>query len=160
LKQIIDHIVLESKVSKELKTLVDVNRFVFENDLLYYIESSSKHESRRIKRLCIPKSMHNDIFEQCHSSLVSGHLGFEKSWRKIAAEYFYPGLYNHFVAFFNNCQQCLLNKNHRKFNSDLLSVEANEFMEIIQIDHIIVDVESNDGHKFKLVATDVFTRKS
>jgi len=39
-------------------------------------------------------------------------------------------------------------------------VEANEFMEIIQIDHIIDDVESNDGHKYILVVTDVFTRKS
>ena len=92
LKQIISH--LSSSTDPFPSFLAKLlglatNNFTLENDVLYYLENISKFPSRRLKRLALPESSHEKIFNLHHDHSLAGHVGFERFWSSVCSEFWY-----------------------------------------------------------------------
>ena len=61
---------------------------------------------------------------------------------------------------FKKCEICQLNKNSNLINTEYQLIEASEPFEILEIDHVVVNVPSNNGFNYILVSTDKFSKKS
>ena len=76
----------------------------------------------------------------------------------IAREYWCVDMMKKIKKLYESCDICERNKNIINKNDDK-HIIANEPFEILEMDHIIVDIESK-GYRYILVVTDVFSRKT
>ena len=136
------------------------NHFVIEDDCLFHVESNSKYISRRVLRVVIPKNLIKKVFIISHCLPIKGHMGFNRTWMEIVKNYYYPNLYIEILNLFNNCDVCKLNQITKQQSAEYQFIEPNEPFEILEIDHITINVLSKNGFKYILVVTDKFSRKS
>ena len=136
------------------------NHFIIKDNLLFYFESNSKYISRRVLRIVLPKSMLKNIFDHHHNLPIKGHLGFNRTYEDIVRQYYSPDLYSEILKLYKECHICQSNKITRLITSEPQSIISTEPFEILEMDHIIVNVKSNNNFNYILVVTDVFSRKS
>ncbi len=154
---------LEKKEKEELFKVFQFSiydKFIIENDLLFYLESSSKLKSRRILRFCLPFSFITSIFYQSHSLPIKGHMGWHRTWEEISKHYYYPNLYSLTHNLFISCHICLTNKVTKHHNQPLQSFTVSEPFEVLEIDHIIVGSTSTNGYNYILTVVDKFSLKN
>jgi hypothetical protein len=147
----------ELKVGLRLLNL-SIDRFVIENNMLYYIEVGGKKAKRRHLRLVLPEKSVNSVLNHYHTSSVGGHCGLEKFWFNVSEEYWCPDLYNIVAEYFKNCQICAMNRVIKERNSLPLPVIATKPLEIIEVDHMEVGVTSNE-YLYILSVVDVFSKR-
>jgi hypothetical protein len=87
-----------------------------------------------------------------------GHMGFDKCWIMISAEYWRHDLYSLVTKFIESCELCAMNRTHRLVNSQPIPVVATRPMDILMMDHMIMKVTSN-GYNYILSVEDVFSRR-
>jgi Integrase core domain. len=162
LKQIIPYVISSTNFSDIIFRLIkcNVDQFIYENDTLFYLETNSKYESRRVKRVALPVACQEEVFKNSHDHPLSGHNSFEKFFQKVSHQYWYPNLYTLILNYYEKCETCLKNKIIKTHNSNIKPIIATDFAKILEIDHIIVNIETDRGNKYILVVTDVFTKKS
>jgi hypothetical protein len=143
-----------TEILKKLNTSLD--RFIVENDILYFLEI--KHKNRNFKRIALPILKLNEVLESYHKHPLSGHLSLERFWFKVANDFWCPNLYTSVINYHRNCHECAMNTTIKKFNSEMKHVIAQKPLEILEVDHIEVNVNSN-GFKYILSIVDVFSSK-
>ncbi|KAJ9566907.1 hypothetical protein OSB04_002873 [Centaurea solstitialis] len=80
------------------KGLEEYKGFELRQQLLWYKD-----------RLVLPKSSAS-ILEEFHRSSMGGHLGMERTFQKVAAKLFWPGMRSDIKEFVRNCEVCQRNK--------------------------------------------------
>jgi hypothetical protein len=153
---------LDLPLSFRQKYFLSTDRFIIENDVLYYLENISKFPSRRLKRLALPKEYHEDLFKLFHDHALAGHLGFERFWSSISSDYWYVDFYSSTRKYYDSCHICNINRPLKHHNSPILPIISHSPFEILQVDHIVVNTHSKDPniYKYILVCTDTFSKKS
>jgi hypothetical protein len=144
---------------KENSTAID--RFIIENDTLFYVQEGSKKKTiRRMLRIVIPDSLVQSIFDHYHNNSLNGaHYGLEKFWLKLSEECWAPDLFSRCRKYYNDCITCRENRTIKVKNSETLRVVATKPNQVLQMDHVIVDVETPEGYKYILSVQDVCSRK-
>jgi hypothetical protein len=155
----------KAKVFQDLGLSLD--KFVFNDDILYFLENKSKYPSRRLLRAALPVELHLNYLDHYHIHL-GGHLSFSRFWEKISSSFFYPDFYEIVKNYIKKCDLCLRNTPKRSHNQELFPILPDEPFDIIQMDHIIVNVPSKSnqckscqqpGYSYILVVTDCFSKK-
>eukprot|EP00736_Rhodelphis_marinus_P011688 Rmarinus@m.20211 len=85
-------------------TTTPSSRYSTRNGLLYYLGPTDTQD-----RLCIPEGMlelKQDILEDFHSALVSGHIGRDRTYDAVAKTFFWKGLYRDVTKLVNSCDIC------------------------------------------------------
>ena len=57
-------------------------------------------------KLTIPKELREQVLRENHDSKQAGHLGMEKTYARIAENYFWPGMYSETLKYVKECDTC------------------------------------------------------
>lgn len=109
----------------------------------------------------IPKNKAKDIIKVYHNTSANGaHLGKDRTFYKIRERFYWPGMYTDIVEHIKSCPNCLTNKyERRKPNGHLNPIEPpTGVWENIAMDFVGPIIESDHGHKYILVVTDLLSR--
>lgn len=66
------------------------------------------------------------ILRGCHSSNVSGHQGVNRTEKKIAERYFWPGMTSDIREFIRGCDKCQRQNNLKKISAPLQPIQVND----------------------------------
>lgn len=109
----------------------------------------------------IPKSKVKEIIVAYHNTPMNGaHFGKDRTFYKIRERFYWPGMYVDIVEHIRSCPNCLINKYERKKpNGHLNPIDPPAGVwENIAMDFVGPIIESNHGHKYILVITDLLSR--
>ena len=57
-------------------------------------------------QIVVPSCYHNDILHLAHSSSLAGHLGINKTYQRVIAHFYWPGLRKYVANFCKICHTC------------------------------------------------------
>lgn len=63
-----------------------------------------------VKKLCLPLSLFNSVFDLAHKHATAGHLGISKTREKILSRFFAPGLSAYIHSKIKHCMACVLKR--------------------------------------------------
>ena len=111
--------------------------------------------------IVLPEPLRQTVLILLHDTLTSGHLGFQKTLKKIQERFFWPQMYTDIEKYTKKCDSCAKVKTPPTLRRAPHAVFtcATRPMEAIQIDFVgPITPKSNDGSRVILVVTDLFTR--
>ncbi len=133
----------------------DEIEFERQNDLIYHL---NRFTSRA--RLCISKSLIQDIFKMTHDDL--NHAEFHRAYAAIFETLYIRRLAHYLRLYIEYCSKCLLNqiKRHKSYDS-LNSISSSKISFHIIVMNFILSLSSFDSRKFDiaLTITDKFFKK-
>jgi len=149
--------------NEKLKELVEKNapKFKLDDMVLFRIDLTQRMKARGLTkaRLAVPKAYREEILELCHNSLLAGHLGTNKTYKRIQHEYYWPKLTRDVRTWINTCIECNIKKGKPKEATGYRSrTTASEPLEVIACDVIGPLPETQEKNRYILVFTDQFTR--
>ena len=124
---ILDSAVTPKRTDTQLATSSTANRvtslhlYEVQNTQLCFkgVASSKRPKSRKnirdsspkkSLRPVIPVALRSSLLELTHNHPLGGHLGFSKVYAKIAAAYYWPGMYADIKRYCQGCLSCALRK--------------------------------------------------
>ena len=136
------------------------HKYVLNDGVLYYVQSHGLPKPKVEEKLYVPKSMRHQILEVFHDNLTGGHLSINKVYPKLAARYFWPGMYAYTKEWIDTCADCATKKTPtQKKNAPLVNMPAvSKVFERVGVDIYGPFVKSNQGNKYIIVFTDYLTR--
>ena len=111
-------------------------------------------------QICVPEEKRIEVMKDCHDSLLSGHLGVEKTFWKCQERFYWPSMFRDIKAFVVTCSTCQHNtsKGDRMVAGKLTPIEVSYPFERISADILGPMPKTSGGHKYILVFTDYFTK--
>ena len=110
-------------------------QLLVEDDLLLQLEHPKGVRIRQLKRRVVPKGMRQLVYTAYHASPMAGHVGFFKTYWRIAARYYWPTMYDDIRRAVLECGHCILGNNvSHKAQQILGSLSVDEPFDIIAID--------------------------
>ena len=128
-------------------------RFYKRDDLLYLLEPNGT------ERLCVPRTMHQDIFAEYHDN--QNHLGFVRTYQHIRDGYYIHALQRTLRDYILHCPKCNTHqtKRHKPYGSlRPVQTEPTPFHTIC-IDFIVGLPESTQGNTVCLTTTCKFSKR-
>ena len=117
-----------------------------DDDLLYNWEHPKAALIRQLRRRVVPTTLQQVIYTAYHASPMAGHVGFYKTYWRITARYFWPGMYTDIRNAVLECGHCILGNNvSHKAQQVLDSLSVDEPFDIIAIDIWVPGVTSARG---------------
>lgn len=139
---------------------VKLENFIVEDNLLKIVQPfNKKNPMRNCARVVLPEKALVDCLYHFHDAHLSGHMGLDKLWKNISADYWAPDLYTKCSTYHAACLVCANNKILRLKNSNPIKVTASSPLQIIELDHMIVKVPTPDGYCNILSVVDVYSQK-
>lgn len=95
----------------------DFKNYHMNDDLLYYFDSAT-HQNR----ICVPRliKITNNLLKHAHDIPISGHLGVEKTYEKLAREFYWPNMIHTIRNYIKTCDSCQRVKSSNQKPSGLL----------------------------------------
>jgi transposase InsO family protein len=138
--------------------------FKVKDELIYRsrpdLTSPAPRLSMQEWRLVIPRSWRPRLLQEYHDGVIGGHLGQNKTYRRLADKYWWDGMYTDVEAYVQSCVPCAARKrryDHRQIPLYSLPVPSQPF-EALGIDVLSDLPVTGSGHRHILVVTDYFTR--
>ena len=78
-------------------------RFELKNGLLWRVREDQR---RRVKQLAIPQTLREKVMSLGHDSIMSGHQGVKKTYDRVTAEFFWPGVHADVQRYCRSCDIC------------------------------------------------------
>ncbi|HRO65581.1 MAG TPA: DDE-type integrase/transposase/recombinase, partial [Candidatus Dojkabacteria bacterium] len=147
----------DEEIIKEAKKLNNKMNFIEDNGILYLL-SEDKDDTLR-KRIVIPDSLHQEIFNHYHSNPNAGHLGAEKVYDKMKKHVWFPDMHAKIIKMKSNCEICIQTRQFRERNDNLHPIVTTKPFEIIEMDHCGPFPTTTTGYKYVLTIVDHFSRK-
>ena len=112
--------------------------------------------------LYIPKddTIRTQLMQEVHDAPTGGHLGREKTYRRLTADVYWQGVYNDVRDYVRSCVSCAQNKASNQTSADLLHplpIPARRW-ETISMDFVGPLPKTPRGHDFLLVVVDKFSK--
>jgi transposase InsO family protein len=131
--------------------------FCYENDTLFFIDKESAWEP--VLRLCVPDGpIRTVVMRQYHSSEVTGHLGFTKTYGRLRERFHWVGMKEDVLDFVKSCKQCQLRKTRYRPQGLLQPIRVNEPWELVGMDIFGELPCTENGNRWCLVFIDHFTK--
>ena len=131
--------------------------FVFHGGVLY---KKNDGNGRKLL-LAVPPSLRRELIGQSHSSVVGGHLGWEKTLAKLNQRYFWPRMGRHVEGFVRTCLHCQFRKPPPGVTPGLLEPirPPERPFQMVGIDHLGPISSSKEGQpKHIIVAVDYLSK--
>ena len=94
-----------------LKELLHIEKGIL---LHRYLEPITPMPANEIVyQVVIPTGLRIAVLQGCHNKVLSGHLGFNKTYNKIRTRFWWPNLYTEVHKYVLGCQTCQQHKNPR-----------------------------------------------
>ena len=58
------------------------------------------------RQICLPSTLHNEVLQECHSSLTGGHFGKQKTLANVKKRFLWYGMRRTTEIFCCKCDQC------------------------------------------------------
>lgn len=111
------------------------------------------------KRVVIPKALRPMLLKYHHTSILGGHLGTNKTYRKMAQQFYWPNLRNDVSHYVQVCEECQLAKPPRNIHIGMqASQPATRPWETIHIDYVGPLIRSSQGNIGLLSIIDTFSK--
>ena len=124
--------------------------------ILYYACQAS---GRLRLRLVIPTHLHEEVLRLCHDIPSSGHIGFTKTYARIQADFYWPGMKKDIQTYVLSCHNCQINKKMNQKAAGLLEpIPTGEPAEKWGYDFIGPFPPSTFGCEYIIVCIDYATR--
>lgn len=125
------------------------------DDLLYY-QGTTGHGPR----LYIPTPLRKTLMYEAHDSVISGHLGMDKTYEKLARRFYWPSMESSVRDYVKTCATCQRNKPELKVPQGLLSSNPvpTKPWEVISMDLITHLPRTKQGHTAIITFVDRLTK--
>ena len=84
------------------------NQLETEGGLLYYYERSKTARFRQLRLKIVPVALRATIIAACHSSPFGGHSGIKRTYYRVAARFYWPGMVHDITEDIRGCSHCQL----------------------------------------------------
>ena len=122
----------------------------------YHPDGSHSH-----LQLIVPKSLRQQVLEQVHGGVVSGHLGQQKTLSQLRNNFYWPSQAYDVKAWCRTYAVCAARKTPtHKHRAGLHTIHSGYPMQVLAVDILGPLPETPSGNKYVLVASDYFTRWS
>ena len=136
--------------------------FVIKHGLLLHVQQVpvSKNVTKTHYQLVVPKKLRPELLTMSHDSLIGGHLGVDKTWRKLRESYWWPKMQSTVAEWIKSCSTCQAGKavKHRHQGALQSIAPPDTPFHTIGIDFIVKLPETNNGNKNILVIMDYLTK--
>ena len=122
-------------------------------DGVLYKKSTINNEKRN--RMCLPRSLQEDLFKAYHDDL--GHQGRDRTLSLRKQRFFLPGLDQFVRRRIQHCSSYIRRKTAPVKVAELVNISSTAPMELVCIDYLSLE-RSKGGYERILVITDHFTR--
>jgi len=110
-------------------------------------------------KLVLPKELRKEALRESHDAIQAGHLGIEKTYQRIAVNYFWPNLFRDVVSYIRTCDICQRTKVEQASPAGLMGRRiADGPWTVIAADIIGPLPRSKAGFQYILVIQDLFTK--
>ncbi|QRV75096.1 Retrovirus-related Pol polyprotein from transposon [Ceratobasidium sp. AG-Ba] len=125
-----------------------------DNRLIYFTGAEGS------PRLCVPKALIPEVLKEVHELASEGaHTGYARTYNRVCATYYWPGMAKQVEQFVNTCDVCQKTKPKRHGKIGYLQpipIPEQPF-EVITLD-FIMDLPESQGYNAILVIVDKLTR--
>ncbi|RWS22621.1 integrase core domain protein-like protein, partial [Leptotrombidium deliense] len=129
----------------------------FLRDGVLFLRQENEDEIRY--RLCAPAAIRKAVIESYHDDIISGHLGFTKSYYKIKLKYFWPKMRHHIKHHILSCASCQTRKGIcDRPAGNLQPIRPKNIYETVGIDVLGRFPKSHHGNRYVIVCTDYASR--
>ena len=127
-----------------------------ENGQLYRTWKDTDKEVE-INQIVAPSTIRTEIMQQLHNNRIAGHLGREKTLKKIQSRFFWPGMTSDIARWCESCDLCEQKKTGPK-KSPMQRNQVSNTLECIAIDILGPLPETDKGNKYILIVGDYFSK--
>ncbi|KAM9982001.1 hypothetical protein ACTFIY_004301 [Dictyostelium cf. discoideum] len=155
-----NHNLIASRVSIEAPFYSVMNNTLFR----LIINPSSFFKRPQVIAICIvvPTTMQKEVLNKFHDcALVGGHLGYQKTFTKIASRYYWNNMGMDIKEYINNCDTCQRMKTSpfSKFSPELGTIIVENPWDLVAVDYIgPMKMTSMNGNKYIIVFSDYVTK--
>ena len=127
---------------------------VLEDGVLHRRFESQDCLSSRLQ-LTVPKLQPIEVLRQLHDGPFGGHLGEEKTLKKLRERFYWPGHQKDAKSYCNTCKDCAARKTMAPKNrAPLNSITASYPMQMVGMDFLEPSPETGEGNQYTLVVGD------
>lgn len=131
---------------------------VLKDDTLYK-EYISKDGNYTYLQLLLPHSLREEVLQQMHNSIVSGHLGIKKTTEKIKKLFYWYEMRTDIQVWIEKCHTCQMNKiSNKPAKAPMGNMSTGAPMDRLSIDILGPLPRTPRGNKYILVAMDYFSK--
>ena len=139
--------------------LAQWNRLIIQNQILYRIPTTCNLDDHSHLQYVVPRAYRLDIMHLVHDIRLSGHLGIEKTQKRISNRFFWPRMYEDVRRWVTSCPACQRRKGAAHPNrSPLAKMLVGAPFRRIGIDVLDTRHRSNRGNRVIIVIVDYFTK--
>uniref|UniRef100_A0ABD2WHR2 RNA-directed DNA polymerase n=1 Tax=Trichogramma kaykai TaxID=54128 RepID=A0ABD2WHR2_9HYME len=109
-------------------------------------------------KIVVPSEQRQRVMADAHCAPSSGHLGVDKTYDRIARDYYWRGFYYDVLAFIQSCESCQQYKSIQSGQSGLMSSRIVERPWVIIAADLMEFPPSKRQNKYLIVFQDLFTR--
>ncbi|XP_031779781.1 uncharacterized protein LOC116416239 [Nasonia vitripennis] len=109
-------------------------------------------------RLVVPEEQKERVIRDAHCPPSSGHLGIEKTYDRVAREYYWRGAYHDVYKFVQSCEECQKYKTAQSGAKGLMGRPVVERPWAIVAADLMEFPPSKNRFKYLVVFQDLFTR--
>lgn len=111
-------------------------------------------------KLVVPLDQRRQVIHDCHDVATSAHMGFYKTLKKVAENFYWPKMRHDILKYVRRCEICGREKPPNDQKSGLMGAEkkATFPFELVCYDTKGPFPPSSKGNRFLLVAVDYFTK--
>ena len=132
-------------------------KYVIEDNRLF--RKVFNDNRKEIKLLCVPAELRKDILHTMHADIVSGHLGFIKTWLKVRERFYWPQVENTVRRYVQQCSTCQRRKAEPGRKKGLLqSIPTGLPMDMCAMDFLGPLRVSKNGKRWIIVFVDYASR--
>ena len=133
-------------------------QLIVQDGVLYRkVENQDGHDFHL--QLVVPRSRKESILQEAHGGSLSGHLGGNKTFKRIKERFYWPGYSHDTREWCRTCPNCAARKNPpQQRKGPLQNMRAGYPMQTVATDIMGPFPCSKRGNKYILVASDYFTR--
>jgi hypothetical protein len=133
------------------------SRFVMKNEVLL---RRRMKKGKTIEQLVVPTSSREEVMKFCHDDRwFGGHMGFEKSYKKLNSKFWWPRSKKDFKVWIQTCLECQSRKpNWTSTVGEMLSIPVGEAWDTVGMDIVGPIQPSGRGNRYLVVMTDYLTK--
>ena len=127
-----------------------------EGDNVYRVYINQNKDTFR--QFLVPKNYVVAVLDQMHKSILSGHLGRDKTLSKINERFYWPKMYSDTLKYLQKCDKCQKIKSAPPRIAPLQPLRPKKPMELVTMDIAGPLPKSTSNNEYILVICDHFTK--
>ena len=110
-------------------------------------------------KICVAENERKRVLKENHDIPTAGHLGVAKTNARLAARYYWPGMFREATAYVRSCDNCQKHKSQQQLPAGKMHATFVEQPgEMFSVDLVGPLPRSTNGHNFLLVMQDRFSK--